>query len=61
MSDRKTYSLSSRAVRTRSILRNTYLWMTGGLTLSPGAVALNGTTLSLIFLAYTETSIPTLM
>ncbi len=111
MSDRNVSSLSSRAVRTRSILRNTYLWMTGGLaltgvvafgvasnpsivqalvmnrflffgliiaelilvialsrrimTLSPGAAvggfalyaALNGITLSLIFLAYTGTSI----
>jgi len=111
MSDKNVSSLSSRAVRTRSILRNTYLWMTGGLaltgvvafgvasnpsivqalvmnrflffgliiaelilvialsrrimTLSPGAAvggfalyaALNGVTLSLIFLAYTGTSI----
>jgi FtsH-binding integral membrane protein len=111
MSDKNVSSLSSRAVRTRSILRNTYLWMTGGLaltgvvafgvasnpsivralvmnrflffgliiaelilvialsrrimTLSPGAAvggfalyaALNGITLSLIFLAYTGTSI----
>jgi FtsH-binding integral membrane protein len=111
MSDRNVSSLSSQAVRTRSILRNTYLWMTGGLaltgvvayavasnptivqalvsnmilffalivgelilviylsrrimTLSPGAAvggfalyaALNGVTLSFIFLAYTGTAI----
>jgi FtsH-binding integral membrane protein len=111
MSDRNISSLSSQAVRTRSLLRNTYLWMTGGLaltgvvafgvasnqavvqalvsnmilffglivgelilviylsrrimTLSPGAAvggfalfaALNGVTLSLIFLAYTGTAI----
>ena len=38
MSDRNVRSLSSQAVRTRSILRNTYLWMTGGLTLT-GVVA----------------------
>ena len=113
MSDRNVSSLSPLAVRTRSILRNTYLWMTGGLaltgvvalgvasnptivqalvsnlilffglivaelilviylsrkimTLSPGAAvggfaayaALNGITLSVIFLAYTGTSIAT--
>jgi FtsH-binding integral membrane protein len=111
MSDRNISSLSSQAVRTRSLLRNTYLWMTGGLaltgvvafgvasnqavvqalvsnmilffglivgelilviylsrrimTLSPGTAvggfalyaALNGVTLSLIFLAYTGTAI----
>jgi FtsH-binding integral membrane protein len=111
MSDRNVSTLSSQAVRTRSILRNTYLWMTGGLaltgvvayavasnptiiqallsnrilffglivgelilviylsrrimSLSPGAAvggfalyaALNGVTLSLIFLAYTGTAI----
>jgi FtsH-binding integral membrane protein len=111
MSDRNISSLSSQAVRTRSLLRNTYLWMTGGLaltgvvafgvasnqavvqalvsnmilffglivgelilviylsrrimTLSPGAAvggfalfaALNGVTLSLIFIAYTGTAI----
>ena len=111
MSDRNVSSLSSQAVRTRSLLRNTYLWMTGGLaltgvvafgvasnqavvqalvsnmilffglivgelilviylsrrimTLSPGTAvggfalyaALNGVTLSLIFLAYTGTAI----
>jgi FtsH-binding integral membrane protein len=38
MSDRNVSSLSSQAVRTRSILRNTYLWMTGGLALT-GVVA----------------------
>ena len=111
MSDRKTYSLSAQALRARSIIKNTYLWMTGGLaltgvvalavasnpsivralvanrflffaiiiaelvlviflarrimTLSPGAAVggfvaysiLNGITLSLVFLAYTGTSI----
>jgi len=111
MSDKNVRSLPTQAVRTRSILRNTYLWMTGGLaltgvvafgvasnptviqallanrflffgliigelilvialsrrimTLSPGAAvggfalyaALNGVTLSLIFLAYTGTTI----
>jgi FtsH-binding integral membrane protein len=111
MSDRKAYSLSAQALRARSIIKNTYLWMTGGLaltgvvalavasnpsivralvtnrllffaiiiaelvlviflsrrimTLSPGAAVggfaaysiLNGITLSLVFLAYTGTSI----
>ena len=39
MSDRNMSTVSSQAVRTRSILRNTYLWMTGGLALT-GVVAL---------------------
>jgi len=111
MSDGNQFSISTQLTRERSILRNVYLWMTGGLaltglvgygvsnspsimralilnpvlffgliigelilvlflssritSLSPAAAtalftgysALNGVTLSLVFMAYTETSI----
>ena len=113
MSDRNSSTLSAQFVRERSILRNVYLWMTGGLALTGivsrlvstnvgltqalysnplllfvligvellmvivlssqimrlsaaaatalfiGYAALNGVTLSFIFMVYTETSITT--
>jgi len=39
MADRGSYSISAELVRERSILRNVYLWMAGGLALT-GVVAL---------------------
>jgi FtsH-binding integral membrane protein len=53
MADRNQNTLSAQFVRERSILRNVYLWMTGGLALT-GAVALYVSTNQVITRALVE-------